>query len=61
MKDHSSDSYQPRDNDDHSKVCILGGDGSIVAGRFGDGVVPGVRDINVRMVCRGSDGSHESI
>ena len=74
MKPQSRDSYQPRDIGDHSNRWIRGGEGSIAEGRWrgiegvfgavrvGDdwlGVVVEAR--SVRMVCRGSEGSQESI
>ena len=60
-KDHSSDSYQPRESGDHSKLWMRGGDGSMPWGRDGGGVVDGLAAIIVMIVCSGSEGSHESI
>lgn len=75
MKPQSSDSYQPRDNGDHSKRCTRIALGSIIDGNSEllimasavpvspVSIVPilGARtSIKVRMVCKGRSVSHVS-
>ena len=59
--DHSSDSYQPSESGDHSKLWMRGGAGSMVGGREDGGSVVGLAARRVRMVCRGREGSQVSI
>ena len=61
MKLQRSDSYQPKERVDHSKRWIRGGEGSMPAGRILGGVSFGVLERSVRIVCRGREGSQESI
>jgi hypothetical protein len=58
MAPQSRDSYHPSERGVHSKDEMRGGEGSICWGRDEGGV--GV-EMSVRMVCKGSVGSQESI
>lgn len=58
MKPHRSDSYQPSDSGVHSNRWIRGADGSIVRGSVGGGVE---EERRVSVVCRGREGSQDSI
>jgi hypothetical protein len=49
MNDHSSDSYHPNDSGDHSKLCILGAEGSMICGRS-SGALFSQTERNVRIV-----------
>lgn len=58
MKPQSKDSYQPRESDVHSKRWTRGGVGSRLGGNSSGGEGD---DRSVRIVCKGSVGSQESI
>ena len=61
MKLQSKDSYQPRERGDHSKRWIRGGEGSMDEGSVLGGVVVSVLERRVSIVCKGREGSQESI